>query len=60
MPKIRTTMRPDEELDVSDQEADHLRAIGVLLEGTKATTEQGLLKAAERQVAASTPEQPEG
>lgn len=59
MPKIRTTIRPDQELDVDDAEAADLDARGLVLK-TTATTEQGLQKAAERQIAASTDEQPEG
>lgn len=45
MPKIRTTIRPLEELDVSEAEATDLRAQGLLLEST-ATTADGLYKAA--------------
>jgi hypothetical protein len=54
VPKIRTTNEPSVERDVSEAEAADLRAWGLVLEGTTATTEQGLQKAAERQVAANT------
>lgn len=57
MPKIRTTFMPGEELDVDEHEESELRALGVVLENTRATTEQGLQKAAQRQVAASTENQ---
>jgi hypothetical protein len=67
LPKIRTTIRPDQELDVTDHEADGLRALGIVLDNTSATTEQGLLAAAERKLAgqqsgtsSSTDNQPEG
>lgn len=56
MPKIRTTFRPDQEIDVSDHEHGELQALGVVLD-TTATTDKGLQKAAERQVAANTPQE---
>lgn len=60
MPKIRTTFRPDEEIEVSEEEAADLRSYGVVLEHTSATTDDGLRKAAERQVAARTNDKTEG
>lgn len=48
VPKIRTTIRPTDELDVSEQEATDLGRLGLLLD-TNATTEAGLLNAANRQ-----------
>jgi hypothetical protein len=59
VPKIRTTNEPSVERDVSEAEAADLRAWGLVLDSTKATTDVGLQKAAERQVAASTTEQQE-
>ena len=59
MPKLRTTHEPLVERDVDDAEATDLERWGVRLE-TRASTEQGLQNAAERQSAASTTEQPEG
>ncbi len=47
MPKLRTTIEPEKELDVSDVEAADLRALGLVLE-TKATTPEGVRKAAEK------------
>jgi hypothetical protein len=51
VPKIRTTIRPLDELDVSPQEEADLRAQGLLLESS-ASTDAGLQKAAERKTAA--------
>jgi len=45
MPKIRTTIRPEDEIDVSDAEAEHLDRLGVVLK-TKATTDEGARRAA--------------
>lgn len=59
MPKLRTTHEPEVERDVADAEATDLERWGVVLD-TKATTDHGLRKAAERQSAASITEQPEG
>lgn len=59
MPKLHTTHEPEVERDVSDAEAADLTAWGLVLD-TKATTDLGRQKAAERQTAASTTEQPEG
>lgn len=50
MPKLRTTIQPEKELDVSEQEAADLRALGIVLE-TAATTPEGARRAAERQSA---------
>ena len=47
MPKLRTTIRPEEELDVSEQEATDLHRLGLVLD-TKATTPEGARRAAER------------
>lgn len=47
MPKLRTTIRPEEELEVSEEEAADLRAMGLVLE-TKATTDEGARRAAEK------------
>lgn len=52
MPKVFSTHEPGVERDVSEQEAADLAAWGLVLD-TKATTEQGRQKAAERQVAAA-------
>jgi hypothetical protein len=46
VPKVRTTF-DGKERDVSDREAQSLRAMGVVL-NTKATTDEGARKAAER------------
>lgn len=59
--KIRTTLRPERELDVDDAELTDLsrhgrsseRPNGLVLD-TKATTDEGARRAAERQTAAST------
>lgn len=48
--KVRTLKRPDEELEVDDAELTDLRFQGLLLE-SNATTDEGLLRAAERQAA---------
>jgi hypothetical protein len=50
VPKVRTTIEPDKELDVSEEEAADLRALGIVLD-TKATTPEGVRRAAERQTA---------
>lgn len=50
MPKIRTTFRPDLEIDVSEHEEGVLRAAGHVFD-TKATTDEGARRAAERQTA---------
>ena len=46
--KIRTTIRPDVEVEVSDAELAELRAQGLVLD-TKATTDEGAVRAASRQ-----------
>ena len=48
--KVRTTIRPEEELIVGDAEYTDLRLQGLLVE-TSATTDEGVRKAAEKQVA---------
>lgn len=50
MPKIRTTFRPDLELDVSEHEEGVLRAADRVVD-TTATTAAGAIRAAERQTA---------
>lgn len=45
MPKLRTTNRPQDELDVSDAEALDLHRFGLVLD-TKATTDEGVRRAA--------------
>ena len=47
MPKLRTTIEPEKELDVTEEEATDLRRLGLVLE-TKATTPEGARRAAER------------
>ena len=54
--KVRTTIRPLDELEVDDRELADLTAQGLLLD-TKATTEDGILKAAEQQASIPTDEQ---
>lgn len=54
--KLRTTMRPTEELEVSPEEATDLQRMGLVLD-TKATTEKGLIAAAQRQVAGQQPDE---
>jgi hypothetical protein len=46
VPKVRTTF-DGKEIEVSEEEATDLRRLGVVLE-TKATTDEGARKAAER------------
>lgn len=48
--KIRTTVQPDVELEVSDAELTDLTRFGLVLK-TNATTPDGARKAAEKQVA---------
>lgn len=48
--KVRTTMRPDEEIEVGAQELADLRAQGLVVD-TKATTPAGVRRAAEAQTA---------
>lgn len=48
MPTIRTKFRPDIELEVTEHEESVLRAQKVVLD-TKATTDEGAIRAAERQ-----------
>ncbi len=50
MPKLRTTINPLDEIEVSDAEATDLERLGLVLK-TNATTETGLLNASGRQVA---------
>jgi len=45
MTKLRTTIEPQKELDVSDAEAVHLERLGLVLH-TKATTDEGVRRAA--------------
>lgn len=56
MPKIRTTIEPGKELDVSEQEAADLRHMGLELK-TQATTDEGARRAAGRQSGATTDSQ---
>jgi hypothetical protein len=49
VPKIRTTITPTEEIDVSQAEADYLESQGLVLKGTRAHTPGGLQAAAVRQ-----------
>lgn len=51
MQTLRTTINPTEEITVDDREAADLEAYGVVLTGTRATTDDGLTAAAVRQVA---------
>lgn len=51
--KIRWRGRPEQELEVGDAELTDLTRYGVVLD-TKATTDEGARRAAERQSAAST------
>lgn len=57
--KIRTTHKPEEELEVDDAELTDLTRLGFVLD-TKATTDEGARRAAERQSAASTSNDKEG
>ncbi len=59
MPKVRTTIRPDEEVTVSDEEATDLRALGLLYEGS-ATTDEGAAAAVARKQAAEAAGKNEG
>jgi hypothetical protein len=52
MTKIRTTIEPTREIDVSDAELKDLRHRGVVLEGTRAKTDEGFIQAALRQTGA--------
>lgn len=45
MPKIRTRIEPQNELDVSEAEAQHLRRLDIVLD-TKAITDEGVRRAA--------------
>jgi hypothetical protein len=47
--KVRTTIQPDQELEVGPQEYADLKGQGLLL-NTKATTDEGARRAAVRQV----------
>ena len=58
MPKVRTTISPTEELDVGDAELLDLRRRGLVLEGTRAHTDEGLTAAAVRQVLGENPAAP--
>lgn len=49
--KIRTTLRPDKEIEVSEAEALDLERMGVVAK-TNATTPEGARRAVERQQAA--------
>lgn len=49
--KIRTTVRPDEEVEISPEEALDLRRMGLVAD-TKATTAKGARRAVQRQQAA--------
>lgn len=53
--KIRTTIQPDVELEVDDAELLDLQRLGLVLK-TKASTDAGARKAAEKQVAAPEPD----
>lgn len=53
MVKLRTTINPTEELDVSPAEATDLKAMGLVLK-SQATTDKGLTSAAVRQVTGTT------
>ena len=59
MPKIRTTIRPDVEVDVSPEEETDLRALGLLYEGN-ATTDEGAAAAVARKQAAEAAGKNEG
>jgi hypothetical protein len=50
MPNVRTTINPLKEIEVTPQEFAALQADGLILK-TQATTADGLVKAAESQVA---------
>lgn len=52
--KIRLTIRPEEEIEVSDRELVHLRRQGLVLD-TKASTDEGARKAALKQTEAPAP-----
>lgn len=54
MQTLRTTINPTEEITVDDREAVDLEAMGLVLTGTRATTDDGLTKAALRQVTGET------
>lgn len=47
MPKVRTTIEPEKELDVTENELTDLRAMGLVLD-TQAKTDEGARRAAER------------
>jgi hypothetical protein len=55
---LRTTINPTEEITVDDREALDLERMGLVLTGTRATTDEGLTAAAVRQVTAP-PEAPD-
>jgi hypothetical protein len=59
MTLIRTTIEPLREIDVSDAELTDLRRRNLVLEGTRATTDEGLTRAALRQTGAITDDDPE-
>lgn len=50
MPTIRTTNRPEDEIEVSEGEVAHLERLGLVLH-TKATTDEGARRAAANQTA---------
>lgn len=56
---IRTTIRPDEEIEVPPEEATDLHRMGLVAD-TKATTADGARRAVERQQAASASTSQEG
>ena len=51
---IRTTITPDDEIEVDDGEYLDLERLGLILKPTKATTSEGLQRAATRQTADNT------
>lgn len=57
MQTLRTTIDPTREITVDDREAADLEALGVVLKGTRATTDEGLTAAALKQTGA-TPDAP--
>lgn len=57
--KVRTTMRPDREIEVDAVEYETLRRRGHLYEGT-ATTDEGAFRAVERAQAKAGADQKEG
>lgn len=56
--KIRSTMRPDEEIEVSDRELRHMRGLGIVAD-TQATTDEGAVRSVTaKQRAAADPAKP--